>query len=93
MVECNGRRLAHIYTARGDPIRRVILADLGATPATVSEIARPFSVSPNAISKHLKMSEPADLVRHTVIGRGHRSGLRAQRLGEVAAWLTQYRVS
>lgn len=91
MVECNGQRLDHAYTARGDPIRRVILAGLAAKPVTLIEIARPFPVSLTAISNHLKLLERTGLVRRPAIEREHHSSLDPQRLGDTAVRLAHYR--
>jgi DNA-binding transcriptional ArsR family regulator len=77
--------------ALADPTRRAILARLRQGEARVTEIARPFDVSLNAISKHVKMLERAGLVRRRVEGREHRLSFDGAPLGEAAAWIDDYR--
>jgi DNA-binding transcriptional ArsR family regulator len=59
------------FTALADPTRRAILNQLMAGPARVTDIAAPYSLSLNAISKHVRMLERAKLVRRKVRGRDH----------------------
>ncbi|MGQ0646553.1 MAG: ArsR/SmtB family transcription factor [Gemmatimonadaceae bacterium] len=79
-----------VFTALGDPTRRAILGRLRKTPATVTEIAAPFAVSLNAISKHVKVLERAGLVTRRRVGRAHHLSLNAAPLGRAARWLTDY---
>lgn len=83
--------LDHIFTAIADPTRRAILAALSRRPATITEIARPFPVSLNAISKHVMVLERAGLIRREVVGREHHCSLRVKPLRDAAAWLDHYR--
>ena len=90
MVEYSGR-LDDVFTALGDPTRRAILAKLRTSPTvTVTEIAAPFDVSLNAISKHLKVLERAGLVRRKVVGREHHLSLEPQPMKSAARWLIDY---
>ena len=57
-----------------------------------TEIAEPFDVSLNAVSKHLKVLERAGLVQRTVRGRNHYLWLEAEPLMEAADWVETYRV-
>ena len=59
------------FSALADPTRRAILNQLMAGPARVTDIAAPYSLSLNAISKHVRMLERAKLVRREVRGRDH----------------------
>lgn len=68
-----------------------ILADLAKRDATVGELARPFSVSRPAISKHLRVLEKAGLVRRRRDGRLSRCGLDASPMREAAEWVERYR--
>jgi DNA-binding transcriptional ArsR family regulator len=85
-------QLSITFAALADPTRRAILARLAADgEVTVNELAEPFPLSVQAISKHLKVLERAGLVR-----RGRTAQLRPSRiegapLREVAEWLDQYR--
>ena len=60
-----------IFAALSDPTRRAILTQLMEGPARVSEIARPYSMSLNAVSKHVHALEKAKLVKRDVRGREH----------------------
>lgn len=74
-----------------DPTRRAILVSLAKKPATISEIAAPFPVSLNAISKHVMVLERAGLVRREVVGREHRCRIDPEPLHKASAWLDHYR--
>ncbi|HEV7821272.1 MAG TPA: metalloregulator ArsR/SmtB family transcription factor [Burkholderiales bacterium] len=97
MVEYNSRstqasgRLDAAFTAMADPTRRAILARLALGEARVTEIACNFPVSLNAVSKHIKMLERADLVRRTVQGRDHVLSLNAAAMADAAGWMDYYR--
>src|SRR3954447_10093307 len=85
-------RLDAAFTAMADPTRRAILARLALGEARVTEIAGDFPVSLNAVSKHLKMLERAELVRRTVQGRDHVLSLNAAAMADAAAWMDYYRL-
>lgn len=74
-----------------DPTRRAILARLALADARVTEIAGDFPVSLNAISKHIKILERAELVRRTVQGRDHVLALNADAMVDAAEWIDYYR--
>jgi len=84
-------KLDATFSALADPTRRAILGRLRSGPATVGEIAQPFTMSLNGVSKHLRVLERAGLVRREVQGREHRLHLRAEPLREAASWTTSYR--
>ena len=90
MVE-RTRTLDNVFAALGDPTRRAILARLRRAPATVGEVASPFPVSFNAISKHVKVLERAGLVTRARSGREHHLALNAAPLGRAERWLVDYR--
>ena len=77
--------------AIADPTRRSILERLTAGPAPVGELARPFRITQQAISKHLAYLQRARLVRKQRDGRIHLCSLDARPLQEVAAWTAEYR--
>ena len=99
MVEISERRphrhaqtdLDRVFAAVADPTRRAILARLRKGPATIGDIARPFPVSLNAISKHVKVLEGAGLVRRRVVGRQHYCAVEPKALEDAAAWLAHHR--
>lgn len=84
-------QLSTTLAAVADPTRRRILARLAAGPATVGDLARPFEISQQAVSKHLAYLERARLIEKRREGRAHVCTLRPAPLEEVAAWTETYR--
>jgi DNA-binding transcriptional ArsR family regulator len=79
------------FAALADPTRRAILARLAKGEATVNELAEPFPITVQAVSKHLRVLERAGLIE-----RGRRAQLRPSRLrgepmGDAVAWFESYR--
>ena len=91
MVNDSAEQLNTVFFALADPTRRAILARLAHGEASGTELARPFSISVPAISKHLRVLEHADLILHRKDGRTHRFRLAARPLKEAATWLEHYR--
>jgi DNA-binding transcriptional ArsR family regulator len=91
MVNDSSEQLTTIFLALADPTRRAILAHLTHGEASGTELARPFSISVPAISKHLRVLEHAELIRHRKEGRTHLFRLAASPMREAAAWLESYR--
>ncbi len=91
MVEYSRDQLSQVLAAVADPTRRAIVATLARGPATISEIAKPFPVSFNAVSKHMMVLERAGLVEREVRGRERVCRLRPRGLRRANAWLEQYR--
>ena len=83
--------LDKVFGAIADPTRRAILANLGREPARVTDIAKEFPVSLNAISKHLIVLQRAGLIRREVQGRDHICSLNFQPLREASAWIEETR--
>ena len=83
--------LSGVFGAIADPTRRAMLEMLSRRPATISEIARPFPVSFNAVSKHVMVLERAGLIERKVQGRQHVCRLRPRPLRQANAWLEHYR--
>lgn len=75
-------------TALADPTRRAILARLAQGEARVTELAQPFEISLNSVSKHIRMLERARLVRRRVAGREHFLSFDPEPLAEAEAWIT-----
>jgi DNA-binding transcriptional ArsR family regulator len=82
--------LSLVLDAVSHPIRRDILARLAKGPLRVTEIAAPFDLSLNAVSKHLKVLEGAGLVSREKRGREHWIELRGGGLRQVSAWVHDY---
>jgi DNA-binding transcriptional ArsR family regulator len=73
--------------ALADPTRRAILARLADGEARVTDLAAPFPISLNSVSKHIRMLERAELVRRRVAGRDHFLSLNPAPLDEAADWI------
>jgi DNA-binding transcriptional ArsR family regulator len=83
--------LTRTFAALADPTRRAILERLAEGDATVNELAEPFPISVQAVSKHLQVLERAGLIT-----RGRKAQLRPSHLvgaplGSAVDWLEQYR--
>ena len=77
--------------ALADPTRRAILQRLSRGEARVTELAQPFDMSLNAVSKHIRILERADLVHRRTAGREHFLSFNRQQLDEVATWIEAQR--
>lgn len=83
--------LDNTLIALADPTRRAILQRLSRGEARVTELARPFSISLNSVSKHIRILERARLVRRRRAGREHLLSLNAAPLDEAAEWIETQR--
>ena len=81
--------LDHTLIALADPTRRAILQRLSRGEARVTELAQPFAMSLNAVSKHIRMLERARLVRRRRVGREHLLSLHPQPLFDVTTWMAE----
>jgi len=77
--------------ALSDPTRRAILQRLSQGEARVTELAQPFSMSLNAVSKHIFVLERAGLVRRRRAGREHRLSFNPKPLEAPAGWIERQR--
>ena len=84
-------RLNTVFAALADPTRRAILARLARGQASVLELARPFSMSQPAISKHLIVLERAGLISRGRDRQRRPRRLAPKPLAEASAWLERYR--
>lgn len=84
------RSLEATFEALSDSTRRSMVERLRRGPACVSDLASPYPVSLNAISKHIKVLERAGLVRRTREGRRHQLKLDAAPLRAIARWALSY---
>ena len=91
MVEYSDASLGRVFAALGDTTRRALIARLARGDATVTELAAPFDVSLNAVSKHVRVLERAGLVRRTIVGREHRIALTPEPMRGVSNFVDQYR--
>ena len=83
--------LGATFAALSDPTRRSIVDRLTSGPATVNELAAPFSISQQAVSKHLAYLESACLIERRRAGRQSFCALRPDAIREVAKWAEGYR--
>ncbi len=81
------RKLDATLTALADPTRRAILARLARGEARMSDVAAPFAISLNSVSKHVRMLERAGLVRRRRHGREHRLRLDPAPLQALGRWV------
>jgi DNA-binding transcriptional ArsR family regulator len=77
--------------ALADGTRRTILKRLAAGDARVTEIAAPFDISLNSVSKHIRLLERAGLVRRRVAGRDHFLALEPRPFDELTQWMQDTR--
>lgn len=91
VVENSTDVLSKVFFAMGDPIRRSIVARLADSDATVGELAEPFDVSLQAVSKHLRVLEHAGLVTKTKDAQRRTVRLEGAPLNLMSAWIDRYR--
>ncbi len=85
------RTLDTTLLALADPTRRAILQRLSSGEARVTEVARPFDMSLNAVSKHILVLERAKLIKRRKVGRDHYLSYRPEPLDEAAQWFEHTR--
>jgi DNA-binding transcriptional ArsR family regulator len=83
--------LDDILTALADPTRRAILERLSHGDGRVTDVAEPFPISLNSVSKHVRLLERAGLVRRHVHGREHVLSFNAHPLDSAAEWIESHR--
>ena len=84
-------QLSKVFAALADPTRRDIVARLTESDATVGEIAEPYDVSLQAVSKHLKVLEDAGLVTRTREAQRRPVHLEAEVFDLMTTWIERYR--
>ncbi len=84
-------QLSTTFAALADPTRRAILDRLADGEATVNELAEPFPVTVQAVSKHLKVLEHAGLITRGRSAQWRPARLRGRPLEDAAGWLARYR--
>jgi DNA-binding transcriptional ArsR family regulator len=91
LVVEDGDRLSRLFAALADPTRRDIVARLASGDATVGELAQPYGISMQAVSKHLKVLEEARLVRRSRDAQRRPVHLDAEVFDLMTKWLERYR--
>jgi DNA-binding transcriptional ArsR family regulator len=85
-------RLDRAFSALGDPVRRAIIARLSRGPATVNELAAPFPITLQAVSRHVQVLEAAGLITRSRNGQQRPCHLDAAALEELTSWIDQRRL-
>ena len=83
--------LSRVFSALADPIRRDIVVRLAAGDATVNELAEPYDVTVQAVSKHLKVLEDAGVVSRSRQAQRRPVHLEAQVFDLITKWIERYR--
>ena len=78
------------FQVLADPTRRRIVQRLSRGRTRVTDLALPFDMSLNSVSKHIKVLERSGLVRREKLGREHFLELRAKPMRDVARWISRY---
>jgi DNA-binding transcriptional ArsR family regulator len=86
-------RLDRSFTALADPVRRAVVARLSRGEASVGELAAPFAMTLQAVSKHIKVLEQAGLVRRSRDGQRRPVHLVPAALEELTGWLDTHRLA
>ncbi|MDX1953316.1 MAG: metalloregulator ArsR/SmtB family transcription factor [Verrucomicrobiota bacterium] len=83
-------QLSDVLTAISHPTRRAIIGKLASAPARFLDVAKPFDLALNAVTKHLKLLERAGLIERERQGREVLISLKAEPLEAVAEWVHEY---
>lgn len=85
-----GDILNHVFFALSEPVRRAILERLDEGPLLVSELAAPFEISLQAVSRHIQVLVRAGLISQERTGRISRCSLEAGPVYNAAVWINRY---
>jgi len=80
-----------VFAALADSTRRAIVERLAEGDATVSQLAEPFSMTQQAVSKHLKVLERARLISRTRSAQSRPCTLNAEHLADAVGWIERHR--
>jgi DNA-binding transcriptional ArsR family regulator len=84
-------RLDAVFAALADPTRRAIIERLSRSEARVTEVAEPFHMSLNAVSKHIRVLEASGVIERHRKGRDHVLSINTRSLDEVDGWIMRMR--
>jgi DNA-binding transcriptional ArsR family regulator len=85
--------LDRAFTALGDPVRRAIVARLSRGEATVNDLAEPFAITKQAISRHIQVLEQAGLITRSRDGQRRPCHLVPSALEALTGWIDTYRLA
>ncbi|WP_166983188.1 ArsR/SmtB family transcription factor [Paramicrobacterium fandaimingii] len=92
MTDADDEALDAAFLALAHPTRRQIVARLSTGPATVNELAEPFEMSKQAVSRHIQMLENAGLVTRSRDAQRRPVALDSAQLEKLTAWIDRYRL-
>src|SRR5580704_7530340 len=84
-------RLNAVFAALADPTRRAIIERLSRGEARVTEVAEPFHMSLNAVSKHIRVLEASGVIERRIEGRDHILSINTRSLDDVDDWIERTR--
>jgi DNA-binding transcriptional ArsR family regulator len=85
--------LDRAFTALGDPVRRALVARLSRGEATVNELAEPFAITKQAVSRHIQVLEAAGLITRSRDGQRRPCHLDPAALEALTSWIDEYRLA
>jgi DNA-binding transcriptional ArsR family regulator len=83
--------LSTTFAALADPTRRAILSRLAAGEATVGQLAEPFALTQQAVSKHIKVLERAGLISRSKAAQARPCRIEPARFEDAAEWIARHR--
>jgi DNA-binding transcriptional ArsR family regulator len=91
-VDFADERLDRAFAALSDPVRRALVARLSRGEATVNELAEPFSITKQAVSRHIQVLETAGLITRSRDGQRRPCHLDPAALETLTSWIDTYRL-
>ena len=91
MTMIDGDELSVTFAALADPTRRAILTRLAAGEATVGQLAEPFALTQQAVSKHIKVLERAGLISRSRLAQSRPCRIEPERFDGAAEWIGRHR--
>src|SRR4051795_7184079 len=91
-VDEAAERLDRGFAALGGPVRRAMIARLSRGDATVNELAEPFAITKQAVSRHIHVLEAAGLITRSKDAQRRPCHLNAAALEELTSWIDTYRL-
>ncbi|HEY3503315.1 MAG TPA: metalloregulator ArsR/SmtB family transcription factor [Actinocatenispora sp.] len=85
-------QLDRSFAALADPVRRAMIARLSRGPATVNELAEPFPITKQAVSRHIQVLEAAGLITRSRDGQRRPCHLVPAALEALTSWIDEYRL-
>jgi DNA-binding transcriptional ArsR family regulator len=85
--------LDRAFTALGDPVRRAVIARLSRGEATVNELAEPFPITKQAVSRHIQVLETAGLITRSRDGQRRPCHLSPAALEALTSWIDDHRIT